>query len=89
MMTAFLGVGGAPGGGELLLVLLAVLLLFGSRRLPEVARTIGRAVAAMRRAADEVRDELMSARDIPDEPVSTERRNHEASEPDKPGTLLP
>ncbi len=86
MTTAFLGVGGGPSGGELLLLFLAALLLFGSKRLPEVARTIGRAVESMRRAAAEVRSELLAAQDDTDEPLSTERKTHEASERDEHGT---
>ena len=37
---------GAPGPGELLLLFIVVLVLFGPRRLPEIARMIGRAVGA-------------------------------------------
>ena len=78
--TALLGVGGAPGGGELLLVLLAALLLFGSRRLPGLARSLGQAIAAMRRAAEDVRDELLFAEPEAEdsEPESDDRgREHE------------
>jgi len=42
-----------------------VLLLFGARRLPEIARSIGRALEAMRRAAREAHDELISVTDDP------------------------
>ena len=33
--------GGAPGMSEIFLVLAAALLLFGSKRLPEIARSLG------------------------------------------------
>lgn len=36
--------GGFPGGWELILILLIVLLLFGSKKLPELARGLGKSV---------------------------------------------
>ena len=58
MILAFFG---TPGGGELLLVLLAVLLLFGAKNLPRMARTLGRTLEEFRRAAREVTDEIVHA----------------------------
>ena len=58
-VLAFLG--GAIGPAELMVVLLAVLLLFGPRRLPEMARTIGKTFEQLRRSADEVRDQILKA----------------------------
>lgn len=59
MPIAFLG--GAIGPAEMLVVLIAVLLLFGPKRLPEMARTLGDAMGKLRRAADEMRDQIMHA----------------------------
>ena len=53
--------GGMPGGGELLLVFVVVLLLFGSKNLPSIARTLGRTLEEFRRAARDVTDEIMRA----------------------------
>lgn len=50
---------GAPGGGEILLVLVVLLLLFGAKRLPGIARSLGRTLEEFRRSAQDVRDELM------------------------------
>ena len=49
-----------PGLGfsEILFVLLIVLLLFGPQKLPEFARSIGRAMNEFRGAADDVKNEL-------------------------------
>lgn len=63
---AFLG--GSPGGGELLLVFVVFLLLFGAKKLPEIARMIGRALEEFSRSARQVRDEIMNAAD-PDAPA--------------------
>lgn len=59
--------GGSTGGGEVVLILVVALLLFGSRNLPQVARTIGKTLEQFRRAANEVRDEVMRA-DLEDPP---------------------
>lgn len=56
---AFLG--GSAGGGELLLVLLVALLLFGAKSLPQIARALGRSLEEIRRAAHDVKEEVMKA----------------------------
>lgn len=58
---------GTPSGGEILLVLLVVLLLFGSKNLPRMARTLGKTLEEFRRASREVTDEIMHAADEPPE----------------------
>jgi len=49
---------GSLGGAELVLVLVLALILFGPRRLPQIGRTIGRAMAEFRGAANEFRSSL-------------------------------
>ena len=46
---------GSIGGGELLLILVLALLLFGPRRIPEIGRTIGKTLTQLRRATQEFR----------------------------------
>lgn len=53
--------GGTMGGGEIFLILLVALLLFGSKNLPQIARNIGKTLEQIRRAANDVRDEVMKA----------------------------
>jgi sec-independent protein translocase protein TatA len=48
------------GGSEILIVLLAILLLFGSKRIPGFARAVGRGMAEFRRAMREIREEIES-----------------------------
>lgn len=46
------------GFQEILVILLVALLVVGPKRLPQVARAIGKALNELRRAADEVRETL-------------------------------
>ncbi len=46
------------GPWELLLIFLAVLLLFGARRLPEIAQGLGKGIKEFRKAMKETTDDL-------------------------------
>ena len=48
------------GGQEVLFILLIVLLLFGAKKLPELARGMGSAIKEFQKAKDEFSDELHS-----------------------------
>lgn len=58
---AFLGV----GGPQLLLLMGAVLLLFGPKKLPELARGLGKGIREFKKASSEVTDELERTFDDP------------------------
>jgi sec-independent protein translocase protein TatA len=45
-------------GGELMVVLLFVLLFFGSKGIPDIARTLGRTMRQVRDASNEVQREI-------------------------------
>jgi len=49
------------GGQEVLFILLIVLLLFGAKKLPELARGMGSAIKEFQKAKDEFNDELHTA----------------------------
>ena len=49
------------GGQELILILLIVLVLFGAKKLPELARGMCQAIKEFQKAKDEFSDELHSA----------------------------
>ncbi len=50
-------ISGAPGWAEVLVVGLVALLLFG-RRLPEVARSLGRSITSFKKGLKDVEDEV-------------------------------
>jgi sec-independent protein translocase protein TatA len=57
----FIGFIGSIGGQELIIILLIILVLFGARKLPELARGMGQAIKEFQKAKDEFHDELHSA----------------------------
>jgi sec-independent protein translocase protein TatA len=49
---------GLPGGPEVLVVLLILVLLFGANKIPKLARSTGQAMGEFRRGREEIEDEL-------------------------------
>jgi sec-independent protein translocase protein TatA len=49
-----------PGGSEWLLIFLAILLLFGAKKIPELARGLGRGIREFRDASREIKREIES-----------------------------
>ncbi len=49
--------------GEILLVLVVLLLLFGAKRLPSIARSLGRSIEELRRTARNVTRDIMNSGD--------------------------
>ncbi len=61
---------GSIGWSELLVIFLVVLLLFGTRRLPEVGRSLGKAIKEFKKAGKELQDDLYMSLDEDDDTVS-------------------
>jgi sec-independent protein translocase protein TatA len=57
MMLGFLNL----GGGEILLILALVLILFGAKKLPELAKGLGQGIKEFKKATKEVTDEMHTA----------------------------
>lgn len=51
---------GSVGSGEWIVLFVVILIVVGPRRMPDVARKIGRMMEMFRRAADEFKDQLMT-----------------------------
>jgi len=69
------------GPSEIFLVLIAVLLLFGGKRLPDVARSIGRGLAEVRRMTLDVKRELTVDPTEPPPRKPTDRQESSTPEP--------
>jgi sec-independent protein translocase protein TatA len=54
---------GMLGGWEIVLILAVVLILFGAKKLPELAKGLGSGIKEFKKATREVTDEIHSAMD--------------------------
>lgn len=46
------------GGSEILLILLAILVLFGADKIPGFARNLGKGISEIKKASDEIKEEI-------------------------------
>jgi sec-independent protein translocase protein TatA len=46
------------GGGELIFIMFIILMLFGSDKVPEIARTMGKAMAQLKNATNDIKNEI-------------------------------
>ena len=58
------------GMPELLLILAVALIILGPKKLPEIARSLGRGLAEFRRTTDDVKREMQAAADLDARPES-------------------
>jgi sec-independent protein translocase protein TatA len=57
------------GGGEIILILALVLILFGAKKLPELAKGLGTGIKEFKKATREVTEEVSNAMDDSTPPV--------------------
>lgn len=51
------------GGGEIILILALVLILFGAKKLPELAKGLGQGIKEFKKATNEVTNDVRSSID--------------------------
>ncbi len=74
------------GGGEIILILALVLILFGARKLPELAKGLGQGIKEFKKATREVTDEVSRSMDenhYTPPPSSAPKQVQESTEPEK------
>jgi sec-independent protein translocase protein TatA len=56
---------GMPGGAELFFIVLVIIMLFGSKKIPELARGLGKGIREIKNATGDIQKEIREgARDI-------------------------
>ncbi len=65
MITAFLG---SLGWGEILLIVFAILLLFGGKKIPELMKGLGKGVRSFKQGMNEIQDEINAPVDKDNKP---------------------
>ena len=64
-----------PGGWEMVVIAIVILLLFGAKKLPELARGLGQGIREFKGAVDGVKDEMNEAKDKVDKDVGINENN--------------
>jgi sec-independent protein translocase protein TatA len=70
---------GGIGAQELILILLVILLLFGAKKIPEMAQGLGKGMREFRKAMKETQDELTK----PEPPAKEKKEETKESEEKK------
>jgi sec-independent protein translocase protein TatA len=61
-----------PGGSEWILIVIAVLVLFGGRKIPEFMKGLGRGMREFNDAKNNVKQEFENGMNEPQKPASTQ-----------------
>lgn len=70
------------GGSEIILILALVLILFGAKKLPELAKGLGQGIKEFKKATREVTDEIQHSMD--DSNYNSPSRPKQIDEPSEP-----
>ena len=65
---------GWPGGPEMILIILAILLLFGGRKIPELMRGVGKGIREFNAAKSNLKSELEDGMKEPDKTSDTSKK---------------
>ncbi|MBC6990994.1 MULTISPECIES: twin-arginine translocase TatA/TatE family subunit [Hymenobacter] len=68
LLSLFLGIGNF-GGTEILLIVIAIILLFGAKRIPELAKGLGKGIREFKDATKEEKPEYRDRPVNPNDPT--------------------
>jgi sec-independent protein translocase protein TatA len=71
------------GPWELLLIFLAILLLFGAKRLPDIAQGMGKGIREFKKAMKDTTDEIKSAADMDADAPSSAKSSDKSDKSDE------
>ncbi|WP_313807961.1 twin-arginine translocase TatA/TatE family subunit [Flavobacterium sp.] len=54
------------GGGEIFLIIVVALMLFGSDKIPDIARMLGKGMAEIKNATNDIKSEIQKSAEIND-----------------------
>jgi sec-independent protein translocase protein TatA len=77
------------GGQELIVIFFAILLFLGPKKLPELARALGKAKSEFNKASREFQDEIERAAQLPDSHSSSDAPKLQAPEATIPNGSSP
>ncbi|HEX7470730.1 MAG TPA: twin-arginine translocase TatA/TatE family subunit [Verrucomicrobiae bacterium] len=72
---------GMPGGWEMFMIVGAVLVLFGAKRIPEFAKGLGQGIREFKKASREVTDEVNNAAESNAQPKLPPNNGSSPSQP--------
>lgn len=75
------------GAQELMIILVIILLLFGAKKLPELARGLGKSMKEFKKATQEVQDDFQEAMDAVD--IEKDKAKANTKESTNPDTVRP
>lgn len=61
------------GGPEIIIIFVVILLLFGAKKIPELARGLGKSMGEFKKARNEFEDEIRRAVDDGDETTKSDK----------------
>ncbi|NLI34902.1 MAG: twin-arginine translocase TatA/TatE family subunit [Bacteroidales bacterium] len=69
-----------PSGSEWIYILLIVLLVFGGKKIPELARGLGKGVKSFKEGINEAKEEINKAKDEVEKTVDDSTKKEETEE---------
>ena len=67
---------GAIGPWQIVIIVLVIVLLFGSAKIPELMRGLGKGVKSFKEGVNEAKEEINKAKEEIDEPENKEKKDN-------------